>query len=47
MSRGPRVGLSLGVILLAALIAAAITTWAASPITPSEPIYRAQYPLVY
>jgi len=47
MSRGPGVRLSLAVILIAALIAAAITTWAASPITASEPIYRPQYPLVY
>jgi hypothetical protein len=47
MSRGPGVGLSLGVIVLAALIAAAITTWAASPMKGSEPIYRPQYPLVY
>jgi hypothetical protein len=30
MSRGPGVELSLGAILIAALIAAAITTWAAS-----------------
>jgi hypothetical protein len=56
MSRKPGVGLSLGVILVAALIAAAITTWAASPPTRSESagttqgrevIYRPQHLLVY
>jgi hypothetical protein len=56
MSRGPGVGLSLGIILVAVLIAAAITTWAASPLTGSdsagttqgrEVIYRPQHLLVY
>jgi len=56
MSRGPGVGLSLAGILVAALIAAAITTWAASPLTGSnspgtsqgrEVIYRPQHLLVY
>jgi hypothetical protein len=56
MSRGPGLGLSLGAILVAALIAAAITTWAASPLPGSnspgttqgtEVIYRPQHLLVY
>jgi hypothetical protein len=51
-----RVRISLGVILVAAVIAAAITTWAASPIARSdsagptearEVIYRPQHLLVY
>jgi len=55
MSRGPGVGLSLGVILVATLIAAAIT-WGASPLTRSdsaattqgtEVIYRSQHLLAY
>jgi hypothetical protein len=53
MSRGP---LSLGIILVAVVIAAAITTWAASTITGSdsaaptqarEVIYRPQHLLLY
>ena len=56
MSRGPGVGLSLRGILVVALIAAAVTTWAASPLTRSdsagtpqggEVIYRPQHLLVY
>jgi hypothetical protein len=56
MSRRPGVRLSLGGILVTALIAAAITTWAASPIAQSdsaeptqarEVIYRPQHLLVY
>jgi hypothetical protein len=55
MSRA-RVRISLGIILVAVVIAAAITTWAASPIERSdstgptqarEVIYRPQYLLVY
>jgi len=42
-----RVRISLGIILVGVVIAAAITTWAASPTTGSEPIYRPQYPRVY
>jgi hypothetical protein len=51
-----RVRISLGNILLAVVIAAAITTWAASPIArsdsarptqASEVIYRPQYLLLY
>ena len=53
MSRGP---LSLGIILVAVVIAATITTWATSPIAgsdsarpsqASEAIYRPQYLLLY
>jgi hypothetical protein len=56
MSRGRGVRLSLRGILVAALIAAAITTWAASPSALSdsagttqgrEVIYRPQHLLVY
>jgi hypothetical protein len=51
----PRVRISLGIILVAVIIAAAITTWAASPIARSdsgptqarEVIYRPQHLLVY
>jgi ABC-type enterobactin transport system permease subunit len=51
-----RVRISLGIILVAVVIAAAITTWAASPIARSdsagptharEVIYRPQHLLVY
>jgi hypothetical protein len=51
-----RISLSLGIILVAVVIAAAITTWAASPIArsdsarptqASEVIYRPQYLLLY
>jgi hypothetical protein len=54
MSRGPGFAFSLGIILVA--IAAAITTWAASPIAGSdsagptkarEVIYRPQHLLLY
>jgi hypothetical protein len=56
MSRGPEFALSLGIILAAVVIAAAITTRAASPIArsdsaeptqASEAIYRPQYLLLY
>ena len=56
MSRGPGFALSLGISLVAVLIAVAITTWAASPISGSdsavptqarEVIYRPQHLLVY
>jgi hypothetical protein len=52
----PRVRISLRIILVAVIIAAAITTWAASPIARSdspgttqarEGIYRPQHLLVY
>ena len=36
MSRAPRFALTLGISLVAVLIAVAITTWAASPITGSD-----------
>jgi hypothetical protein len=51
-----RARISLGIILIAVVIAAAITTWAASPIARSdsagptqarEVIYRPQHLLVY
>jgi ABC-type enterobactin transport system permease subunit len=51
-----RARISLGIILIAVVIAAAITTWAASPIAQSdsagptqarEVIYRPQHLLVY
>ena len=56
MSRAPRFALTLGISLVAVLIAVAITTWAASPITGSdsaaptqarEVIYRPQHLLLY
>jgi hypothetical protein len=56
MSRGPGFALSLGISLVAVLIAVAIMTWAASPIAGSdsagptqarEVIYRPQHLLVY
>ena len=56
MSRGPGFALSLGISLVAVLIAVAITTWTASPISGSdsavptqarEVIYRPQHLLVY
>jgi hypothetical protein len=48
MSRGFRT--SLGIILVAVVIAAAITTWVASPIARSDsagPTYRPQHLLLY
>jgi hypothetical protein len=45
MARGSRVALRFGLIF-AVVIAAAVITWAASPMG-SEPIYQPQYPLVY
>jgi hypothetical protein len=56
MSRGPRFAVSLGIILVAVVVAAAITTWAASTLTGSnsagptqarEVIYRPQHLLLY
>jgi hypothetical protein len=47
MSRGSGFGLSLGILLVAVLIAAAITTWAAGSMAPTEAIYRPQHLLVY
>jgi hypothetical protein len=51
MAQGPRFALSLGIILVAVVIAAAITTWAASPIPGDSaapmPIYRPQHLLLY
>jgi len=56
MSRKPRFILSLGIILVAVVIAAAITIWVASPIVRSdsagptqarEVIYRPQHLLLY
>jgi hypothetical protein len=56
MSRRPGFGLGLGILLLAVAIAAAITTWAAPPITQSvsagptqarEVNYRPQHLLLY
>jgi hypothetical protein len=56
MSRGPGFAVSLGISLVAVLIAVAIMTWAASPIAGSdsagpnqagEVIYRPQHLLVY
>jgi hypothetical protein len=56
MSRGPEFALSLGIILVAVVIAATITTWATSPIArsvsarptqASEVIYRPQHLLLY
>jgi hypothetical protein len=45
MARGSRVALRFGLIL-AVVIAAAVITWAASPMG-SEPTYRPQLQLVY
>jgi hypothetical protein len=47
MSRGSGFGLSLGILLVAVLIAAAITTWAAGSMAPTEAIYRPHHLLVY
>jgi hypothetical protein len=56
MSRAPGFALSVGISLVAVLIAVAITTWAASPIADSdsagpaqarEVIYLPQHLLVY
>jgi hypothetical protein len=56
MSRGPEFALSLGIILVAVVIAATIMTWATSPIAQSdsagptearEVIYRPQHLLLY
>jgi hypothetical protein len=45
MAQGSRVALKFGLVV-AVMIAAAVMTWAASPMG-SEPIYQPQYPLVY
>ena len=56
MAKGPRLALYLGIILVAVVLAVAITTWtpspiagsnSAGPIQPREVIYRPQHPLVY
>jgi hypothetical protein len=56
MAQGPGFALSVGIILVAVVLAVAITTWAASPIAgsdsagpipPRHVIYRPQHPLVY
>ena len=44
MAQAPRFAVSLGIILVAVVIAVAITTWAHSP---KEVIYQPQYQLVY
>jgi hypothetical protein len=51
MAQGPTFALRLGIILAMVVIAAAITTWAVSPLSGDSaaptPIYRPQYLLVY
>jgi hypothetical protein len=56
MAQRPGFALSVGIILVAVLLAVAITTWAPSRIAgsnsggsipPGEVIYRPQFPLVY